>query len=115
MLKKLLIGIALFVVGQSLIWFQTNGQFIWPWFRRNPILIAIVGGSTISYMFIIATRLIAEYYDGQIWPGRFIAFTLGMISFSFLTSMLLDEGMNVKTIACIILSIGILCIQLFWK
>lgn len=115
MLKKLLIGIILFGIAQSMVWFQTNGQFIWPWFKRNPILIAIVGGSTISYLFIIATRLIAEYYDGQIWPGRFIAFTVGMVSFSLLTSTLLDEGMNLKTLACIILSIGILYIQLFWK
>lgn len=115
MFKKLLIGVALLLIAQSMIWFQTNGQFIWPWFKRNSLLLAIVGGSTISYIFIIATRLISEYYNGQIWPGRFIAFTLGMISFSFLTSLLLDEGINIKTLLCILLSIGIICIQLFWK
>ncbi len=69
-MRGLIYGILLFLLGQSMIWFQTNGQFIWPWFKRNPIIIALIGGSTISYMFIVATKLVAQYYDGQIWPGE---------------------------------------------
>ena len=33
---KLLIGIILFTIGQALIWFQTNGQFINTWAKENP-------------------------------------------------------------------------------
>ena len=62
-----------------MIWFQTNGQFVWPWFKKNPIVVALIGGSTISYMFIVATRLVAEYYGGEIWPGRFLGFATGMV------------------------------------
>jgi hypothetical protein len=59
--------------------------------------------------------MIAEYYDGQLWPGRFIGFAMGMISFSFLTYLIMDEPLNAKTLICLILSFIIICVQLFWK
>ena len=114
-MRALIYGIFLFFVGQSFIWFQTNGQFVWPWFKKNPILVAVVGGSTISYVFIEATRLIAEYYGGQLWPGRFIGFTMGMISFSVLTYLIMDEPLNTKTIIFLVLSLALICVQIFWK
>jgi uncharacterized protein with PQ loop repeat len=59
--------------------------------------------------------MIAEYYDGQLWPGRFIGFAMGMISFSVLTYLIMDEPLNAKTIICLLLSLIIICVQLFWK
>ena len=53
----------LFLAGQTLIWFQTNGQFINTFAKKNPLILSIVGGTIISYMFIKATALIAGYYD----------------------------------------------------
>ena len=114
-MRALIYGILLFLFGQSFIWFQTNGQFIWPWFKKNPLLVAIIGGSTISYVFIEATRLIAEYYDGQLWPGRFIGFSIGIILFSYLTWQFMDEGINTKTLISIILSVILISVQIFWK
>ena len=114
-MKALIYGILLFLLGQSFIWFQTNGQFIWPWFKKNPVLVAVIGGSTISYVFIEATRLIAEYYGGQLWPGRFIGFTMGMISFSVLTYLIMGEPLNTKTIISLGLSLALICVQIFWK
>jgi hypothetical protein len=114
-LRNLIYGILLFLIGQSLIWFQTNGQFVWPWFKKNPIIVALIGGSTISYMFIVATKFIAEYYDGQLWPGRFIGFAMGMVSFGLLTYFIMDESLNQKTIISLSLSMLLICVQLFWK
>lgn len=114
-MRGLIYGILLFLLGQSMIWFQTNGQFIWPWFKRNPILVAAIGGSIISYIFIIATRFIAEYYDGQIWPGRFIGFAMGMLSFGLLTYFMMGESLNTKTIVSLTLALILICVQLFWK
>ena len=39
----------LFLVGQIGIWFQTNGQFISPWAKKNPWLLSVIGGTMISY------------------------------------------------------------------
>lgn len=71
-MRALLAGIGLYLIGQVLTWFQTNGQFISPWIKNHPLIISVVGGTAISYAFIKATALIASYYDGLIWPGRFI-------------------------------------------
>jgi hypothetical protein len=114
-MKNLIIGISIFIIGQSLVWIQTNGQFIWPWFKRNPVLVAMIGGSIISYLFIFATRLIAEYYGGIVWPSRFIGFSCGMLTFTFLTYFMLNEGLTTKTLISLALAICILCVQLFWK
>jgi hypothetical protein len=114
-MKNLIYGLTLFVIGQSLIWFQTNGQFIWPWFKRNPLIISLIAGTGISYMFIMATRLVADYYDGLLWPGRFIAQATGIITFAILTFVLLDEGLSTKTFVSLLLAIGIISIQILWK
>jgi len=98
-----------------MIWFQTNGQFIWPWFKRNPFIVSLVAGTVISYMFIIATRYVAEFYGGLLWPGRFIAFGTGMVSFTFLTSYLLGEGLTAKTIVSLALALILVTIQILWK
>ena len=114
-MRGLLIGILCFLVGQTLIWFQTNGQFINEWAKNNTLILSLVGGTTISYFFINGTRLIAEHYDGLLWPGRFIGFSMGITSFAFLTWWLMGEGINMKTTICVILAMAIISIQLFWK
>ena len=71
-MNQLVIAILLFTLGQTLIWIQTNGQFIWKWFDRNPLLLSIIFGTIISYLFIFATKYVVNYFDGLLWPGRFI-------------------------------------------
>ena len=48
----LLLGVLLFALGQSLIWVQTNGQFVWKWVDKHPLFMSIGLGIPISYMFI---------------------------------------------------------------
>lgn len=114
-MKNLITGLLLFIVGQSLIWFQTNGQFIWPWFKRNPLMVSLIAGTGISYMFICATRLVADYYDGLLWPGRFIAQATGILTFAGLTFVMLNEGITTKTTISLILALAIISIQILWK
>ena len=52
---KLAIGILLFLLGQALIWVQTNGQFVWTWAKENPFWMAAMFSMPISYMFIYAS------------------------------------------------------------
>lgn len=105
----------LFLAGQTMIWFQTNGQFISPWAKKNPWILSIVGGTLISFMFIKATAFIANFYDGQLWPGRFIGFSTGIFSFALLTWYFMNEGLNTKTLVSLGLAIALICVQLLWK
>ena len=108
-------GAFLFVVAQSLIWIQTNGQFVWPWFKKNPIIISIIGGSVISYIFIRATALVAEHFEGLLWPGRFLTQGIGIVVFFLMTLLLLNEGVNTKTAISLVLAVILISVQIFWK
>jgi len=114
-MSKLFLTVTLFLVGQTLIWFQTNGQFLWSWFAKNPLILSLVGGTTISYAFILATRFAYEHFDGLLWPGRFIGFGTGMISFVLLTWVFMGEGITTKTAISLVLATTLVCIQVFWK
>jgi hypothetical protein len=114
-LKNLIIGISLYVLGQTLIWFQTNGQFVWPWVKKNPLPVAFVGGTVISYILIKATQYTAEYYDGLLWPGRFLGFSIGVFIFGYMTWYYLGEGLTTKTLVSLFLAFILIGVQLFWK
>lgn len=114
-MRNLLIGIGLFTLAQSLIWFQTNGQFIWPFFKKNPLVISIIGGTLISYIFIKGTWLVAQYYEGLLWPGRFLGQATGIVIFAFMTFIFLNEGLTLKTTISLILASILIGIQIFWK
>ena len=114
-MRNLIIGMVLFFIGQALIWIQTNGQFVWKSFKENPFWLAVGFGTLISYILIYATRFTVDYFEGLLWPGRFIAFGMGIISFAFLTWALLGEGLTTKTAISLCISIVLIIIQIFWK
>ena len=114
-MNQLTLAIILFFAGQTLIWIQTNGQFLWKWFDKNPIILSIVFGTIISYMFILATKHVVGYFDGLLWPGRFIGFGTGMIAFSILTYLIMGEGITTKTLISLILATTLVALQIFWK
>ena len=114
-MMKLLTSVLLFFFGQTLIWYQTNGQFKWKWFADHPLLVAFIFAVPISYAFIIATKLVVGYFDGILWPGRFIGFATGMVSFAILTSVHMNEGINAKTAISLVLATALVLIQIIWK
>ena len=114
-MRSLILGILLFFIGQSLVWIQTNGQFVWPTIKKNPFLVSIIGGTIISYTFIQATKYVVEYYGGELWPGRFIGFSTGILAFTILTYFIMNEGINTKTMVSLALAFALICVQLFWK
>jgi hypothetical protein len=114
-MKNLLIGLALSLMGQILIFFQTNGQFIWPWFKKNPLILSMGFGTVISYLFIMGTHYVVTYFEGTLWENRLLGFGMGMISFSTLTYIFMGEGINLKTGISLTLATILVLIQIFWK
>ena len=112
---NLITAVLLFTFGQTLIWYQTNGQFKWKWFADHPLIVAFIFAVPISYSFIIATKLIVGYFDGTLWPGRFIGFATGMMSFAILTSFYMNEGISAKTAVSLVLASALVAIQILWK
>ena len=113
-MNNIITGILIFIITHIIIWFQVNGQFVWPWAKEHPWIMAILG-LPISYALIIATKYIVVGFDGLLWPGRLVGFGLGMIVMALLTWYFMGEGLNTKTLASLLIATGLVCVQVFWK
>lgn len=114
-MSKLIVAILFFMIGNILIWFQTNGQFLWKWFEKNPIFLSIVFGGFISYFFIYATKYCYEYFNQLLWPIKFVGFSVGILTYAGMTYYFMNEGLTFKTILSLSLALLIILIQVFWK
>ena len=115
LMNNLVYAFILFSVGQAIIWIQSNGQFLWPWWKNNPLLVSFTLGGIASYIFIKATYYTYTYFDNTLWPGRFIGFASGILVFALLTWLLMNEGINTKTVVSLCLATALLAVQIFWK
>ena len=113
-MTRLIWGAFLFLVGQVLVWYQINGQFLSEWIKKHPLVMSLVG-IPISYVYIWATHHLVVAYNGELWPQRLIGFAMGMIAFSFLTWFHLNEALTAKTAVTLALAAAIVLIQVFWK
>ncbi len=114
-MRDLIYGFLLFFVAQVMVWFQTNAQFFNEWAKEHPFLMSCSFSIPVSYIFIQATGLVVKHYDGLLWPGRFIGFAAGTISFTVLSYLVMGEGITIKTAVSLILAVLLVCIQVFWK
>ena len=114
MSKELLYTFLTFITVQSAVWFQTNGQFIWSWFKDHSFILSLFG-IPISLGYIWATKFAFTAFNGTLWPGRLIGFAMGIISFAMLTNYYMGEGISTKVIVSLILAVALVCIQVFWK
>jgi hypothetical protein len=113
-ISKLIQGTLLFLLGQILVWYQINGQFISDGVKERPLVMSLMG-VPISFVYIYATQYLVEAFDGEMWPQRLIGFAVGMIAFAFLTWLHLNQGITLKTGITLILAIAIVLIQILWK
>ena len=113
-LTKLIYGTLLFLLGQTLVWYQINGQFISEWIKQRPLVMSLMG-VPISFIYIYATKYTTEAFDGDLWPQRLIGFSMGMIAFAILTFIHLNQGITPKTAVTLALATAIVVIQIIWK
>ena len=107
-------GTLLFLLGQTLVWYQINGQLISTWMKEHPLAVSFLG-IPISYVYIYETQYLVEAFDGDLWPQRLIGFSMGMIAFAFLTWIHLNQAITLKTAVTLALATAIVVIQIVWK
>ena len=113
-IPKLITGSLLFLLGQTLVWYQINGQFISTWMKEHPLAVSFLG-IPISYVYIYATQYLVEAFDGELWPQRLIGFAMGMLAFAILTFIHLNQAITLKTAVTLALAVAIVVIQIIWK
>lgn len=113
-LKLLVYGVILIIIAQTAVWFQHNWQFVnkkfgpewWGWY-----IMAI----PITWLFLKGTQLNYLAFDNTVWPNRFIGFTIGVVTYVYLTTHYLNEPVTWKIAAQLFLCLGIIMVQVFWK
>ena len=95
-IAPLFIGMAMFLVAHILTFFQLNGQFLWKSFQKNEWAVASAG-IILSFFYMWGTKYIVEAFGGLLWPGRFVAFGVGMIIYAIMVGYYFNEGINLKT------------------
>lgn len=111
---KLLLGILFGTLAQILVFFQIQGSLKYEFFQQNKWFVLLMG-IPITWLFVESVKNIYDWSDGQLWPGRLIGFSIGIVVFTIMSLILFGEGISYKTGVCLILSIVILLIQIFWK
>lgn len=111
---QVLYGMLLGIMAQILTFLQLQGNVKYDWFRKYPIPMLLVA-IPISYLFIKSVEFLVEGFNGEIWPSRLIGFGIGAIVFTFMSSLMFNEHISTKTGVCLLLSVAIILIQIFWK
>ena len=68
------------MLGQVLAWFQTNGLLISEWVNDHLVLVCVVAGPIIGYLFAVGTKLVYGYTEA-IFAARFLGFATGYLVF----------------------------------
>ncbi len=111
----MIIGMLFFALANVFAWFQYNSQFVWPWWEGRPFLTVFLFAIPTGLCFWYAIKNIMQD-TGELWAGKLIGFGVGTIIFAIMTSLLMRESIfTVKTMSCLVLALGIISIQIFWK
>lgn len=113
-IPSLLIAMGLMFLAQILTFYQLQGPLKINWFKNNYWLVVLMG-VPLSMMYMSSVKHFVEAYNGLIWPSRIIGFGIGVIVFTVMSQIIFEETLNMKTIICLLLSVGIILVQLFWK
>ena len=113
-IQKLISGTLLFLMGQILVWYQVNGQFLSEWIKQRPFIMSLMG-VPVSFVYIYATQYLVEAFNGDLWPQRLIGFSTGMFAFAILTYIHLNQAITLKTAVTLALATAIVVIQIIWK
>ena len=112
--KQILLAIFWFTIAHITVWFQLNGQFLWPWFKKYEWVVASTG-VIISFFYIWGTKNGVEGFGGLLWPNRFIGFSVGIFIYGLLVYIFFDEAINMKTTVSLLLCAILIAIQVLWK
>ena len=84
---------------------------MWEFFKKYPYIIMLLGIPS-SYLAMTASKIVFQDFDEKIWPMRISGFSTGTVIFAFMAFIFMSEGLTLKKILCIMLSIAIIIIQI---
>ncbi len=111
--KPILISLLLLLIGNVLVWFQSNSQFIWKWWYDHPLTTIFIYSIPTAIAFYFGWRYAVEAM-GSLWSARMLTFGISTIMFAIMSYVMMGEGLNLKNGVCLVLSMIIIVIQVMW-
>jgi hypothetical protein len=114
--RLFIIGCLWFALAQTITWFTSNLQLIYPYFKTwKGVVVMVIVSMPATVGYIMATRALYIAMDNSLWSVRLIGFAMGVLTFSLLTYVYMKEGLNMKNTVTLALSVIIVLMQVFWK
>ena len=111
---QILLGILWGLAAQIVTFLQLQGQIKFEWLKQN-LWFGVLMGIPTSFMFMLSVKNFVEAFNGEIWPSRLIGFGISIFVFSTMAHFIFKEPITLKTAVCLLLGLGIILIQMFWK
>lgn len=111
----LLLFFGIFVLLNFLVWISTNYQLVEGANYKKAMIASLTLSVPISILAFHGTKIGYDYF-GSAWSVRLAIFGVSYLVFPFMTYFFLKESpFSFKTMTCILLSVIIICIQVFWS
>ena len=107
-------GLGLIAMAQTLSFLVNYVSGLYPAIKDKVFLMALVGGTAMSYLFIHGTRLMLDATD-SFWTSKIMTSVSGTLIFLLLAYMFNGEGLTTKNGVCVLLAFCIVLVQVFWR
>lgn len=111
-MNNIITGLGFLFTAQVMVWFQLYAPLKIPALKNWWYIMAM--SLPITWLFSKGITQITQHFDGQMWPSRFMTFSIGVVSFTVLTWLINQEPVSLKTGICLGLSIVIIIIQIIY-
>ena len=111
MYLKYIFLIIIVALNAALIWFQANAGFVYEFVKKNELVFILLTSPFIGLLSVYYWKNAVKILE-SFWSARFLSFSVGIITFTTLTWIILGESpFSLKTISCLILAFLIVIIQ----
>ena len=86
-------------------------MILWPKAEAYKTLIALIGGSTVTYLYITATQ-VGYACVNKLWTLKVFGFAISTTIFTILTWMIMNEAPTWKHLCALVLAGGIVYLYL---
>lgn len=112
--NHLVLGSLYGVAAQIITYLQLQGNVKYGWYKKYPIPLLLLS-IPIAYLFIKSVDHFVKAYNGDVYPSRILGYGLGIIVFMIMSWIMFKEPITAKTAVCLLLSVAIIGIQIWWK
>jgi hypothetical protein len=109
------LGLLYFLMGNILLWFQINSQFVWDWWKDKAILSNLIFAIPTGLCLWMGVKNIVNS-TGELWASKLLGFGVSNFVFAVMTYLMMKESiLTAKTLTCLLLAAIIIAIQILWK